>query len=93
MDPLAILRRHRDELKERFYVREIGVFGSRVRGDARATSDVDVLVEFDRPVDLFHFLDLHEYLEELLGAKVDLTTRNALKPRIRDAILREVVYA
>lgn len=93
MDAVGVLREHMGELKERFHVKDIGVFGSYARGQPRRASDVDILVEFDRPVDLFHFFDLQDYLEATLHAKVDLATRNALKPQIREAVLREVVYA
>ncbi|MEM2169145.1 MAG: nucleotidyltransferase family protein, partial [Candidatus Bathyarchaeia archaeon] len=55
-------------------------------------SDIDILVEFEEPPSLFEFMDLEDYLSKLLGLKVDLVTREALKPRIGERILREVVY-
>jgi len=87
-----ILRLHKGELRERFKVKAIGVFGSYVRGMQRSGSDVDVLVEFEEPVGLFDFMDLEEYLSGLLGVKVDLVSKKALKPHIGEHILREVVY-
>lgn len=87
-----VLAEHRDELRERFKVKEIGIFGSFVRGEQRKRSDVDILVEFEEPPSLFEFMDLEDYLSKLLGLKVDLVTRDALKPRIGEHILREVVY-
>ena len=91
-DIQKILRAHRKELREKYGVRRIGVFGSYSRGEQRIDSDVDVLVEFERPVGLMTFVRLQEYLEELLGIKVDLVTRGALKRRIRERILKEVKY-
>ncbi|HDQ06996.1 MAG TPA: nucleotidyltransferase [Candidatus Bathyarchaeota archaeon] len=87
-----ILRAHKGKLRERFKVKEIGVFGSYVRGAQRSGSDVDVLVEFEEPVGLFAFMDLENYLSGLLGVKVDLVSKKALKPHIGEHILGEVVY-
>jgi hypothetical protein len=87
-----VLAEHKGELRRRFKVRDIGVFGSFVRGAQRKKSDVDVLVEFEEPVGLFDFIALENYLADLLGVKVDLVSRKALKPRIGERILKEVVY-
>jgi len=87
-----ILRAHKGELRERFKVKEIGVFGSYVRGMQRKGSDIDVLVEFEEPIGLFDFMDLEDYLSGLLGVKVDLVSKKALKPVIGRYILSEVVY-
>lgn len=66
------------ELRDKYHVRSVGLFGSYVRGDQRENSDVDILVEFDRPVG-FEVVDLYEYLKALLGVKVDLVTKGAVK--------------
>jgi hypothetical protein len=87
----GILARHKDELRRRVKVKDIGVFGSYVRGKQRKGSDVDVLVEFEEPVGLFEFIALEDYLADLLGVKVDLVSRKALKPRIGERILKEVI--
>ncbi len=87
-----ILKKHEKDLKERFKVKEIGVFGSYVRGEQREESDVDVLVEFYETPTLFEFVELENYLSELLGVKVDLVMKRALKPRIKESVLKEVVY-
>jgi len=88
-----ILKEHKEELRDRFKVKEIGVFGSYVRGEQkRKESDIDILVEFEEPIGFLEFLGLEEYLSDLLGAKVDLVSRKALKPRIGGYILKEVVY-
>jgi len=87
-----ILTGQREELRLKYKVKEIGIFGSFVRGEQNKRSDIDILVEFDEPVGLFEFMDLEEYLGKLLGARVDLVSRGALKPRIGERILKEVVY-
>lgn len=74
-------------------VRRLGVFGSVARDDAGPESDVDILVEFDTVPDLFEFAALRERLAEILGRPVDLTTPQALKPRLRSRVLNEVRYA
>jgi predicted nucleotidyltransferase len=89
---LDILRRHRHELQQ-FGVKSIALFGSVVREEARPESDIDILVEFGRPVGLLTFLRLQHRLEDLLGRRVDLVTPAALKRQLRDRILKEAVYA
>lgn len=83
---------HQDELTGAG-VRRLGVFGSVARGEAGPESDVDILVEFDTVPDLFEFAALRERLAEILGRPVDLTTPQALKPRLRSRVLNEVRYA
>ncbi len=85
------LRQHMPELEQRYHVKSLGVFGSWIRGEQRKGSDLDLLVEFDEPPGLFGFVELEEHLSSLLGVKVDLVTKNALKPRIGRRILEEVV--
>jgi len=84
------LSKHKTELKEKFKVKTIGVFGSYVRGEQKRESDVDVLVEFEEPIGLFEFMDLELYLSDLLSVKVDLVSKKALKPHIGQHILEEV---
>ncbi len=86
------LKRYKPFLREKFKVKEIGIFGSYVRGEESEKSDVDILVEFYAPIG-WEFIDLKEFLEEILGREVDLVTVGALKPQLRDKILKEVVYA
>ena len=88
-----ILKEHKEELKARYGVEEIGVFGSYVRGEQKGGSDIDILVEFrpDAKIGLLGFINMENYLSELLGIKVDLVEKSALKPRIGEQILREVV--
>ncbi|MCX6053449.1 MAG: nucleotidyltransferase family protein [Chloroflexi bacterium] len=87
----ALLKSHRDDMHQRG-VQSLDVFGSLARGEETSSSDIDILVEFYRPVGLFEFIRLKLYLEELTGKQVDLVTRDALRPAMRDEILREAVY-
>ena len=89
-----LLSQHKKELKNKFGVKEIGIFGSYIRGEEKEGSDLDILVEFENnaKMDLIKFVELEEYLSELLGIKVDLVMKSALKPRIGKRILKEVVY-
>jgi predicted nucleotidyltransferase len=73
-------------------VRRLGVFGSVARGEAEPDSDVDILVEFSQIPDLFEFAALRDRLAEILGRPVDLTTPQALKPRLRARVLHEVAF-
>ena len=84
-----ILQAHLPELRERFGVRGLWLFGSYLRGEQRKRSDLDVLVEFDRVPSLFEFVRLERYLSELLKMKVDLIMKSALKPAIGRHILEE----
>lgn len=86
-----VLLQHKGELRKKFKVKTLGVFGSYVRGEQKQGSDVDVLVEFAEPIGLFEFMDLEEYLSKLLGVKVDLVSKKALKPHIGERILQEVI--
>ena len=88
----SIIKQHRQELERKFKVKELGIFGSYVRGEQKKRSDIDILVEFQEPIGLFKFMDLEEYLAELLGVKVDLVSKKALKPRIGEHIMKEVIY-
>lgn len=83
---------HKQELKERFHIREIGLFGSYVRGENRPDSDLDVLVDFEQAPGLFVFARIKNYLTSLTGVPVDLVMRRALKPYLGKNILKETVY-
>lgn len=91
-DILAILARHRDELTD-YGVESLALFGSASREEATVESDIDLLVEFSRPVGLLAFLRLKHRLAEILGKKVDLVTPQALRPAWRERILSEAVHA
>jgi predicted nucleotidyltransferase len=89
-----ILEKHKEEFHLKYKVREIGVFGSFVRGEQKKRSDIDILVEFDEEniPGLLKFIEMERYLEKLLRKKVDLVRKGGIRPEIRDIILKEVVY-
>ncbi len=78
-------------LKEKYNVKSMGVFGSYIRNEAKAGSDLDILVTFEKPIGLLKFIELENYLSDITGIKVDLVSKRALKPRIGKQILAEVV--
>jgi len=88
---IARLRQHLPTLAARYRVRSLGVFGSYARHEEHAGSDLDLLVTFDDPPGLLKFVEMENYLSDLLGVKVDLVMRDALKPRIGERILEEVI--
>ncbi len=85
-----LLRREMPHLKERYKVRSLSVFGSYVRGEQGPGSDLDVLVDFEEVPSLLTFVNLQNYLSDLLGVPVALVMREALKPWIGERILEEV---
>src|SRR2546423_15535799 len=87
----ATLRQQLPSLAERYRVTSLGVFGSYVRQQQRPGSDIDLLVTFDDPPGLLKFIELENYLTDLLGIKVDLVMEDALRPMIGEQILSEVV--
>ncbi len=87
----AIIKRHERDLAEKFKVKGIAIFGSYVRGEQKEDSDIDILVEFQEPVGLL-FVHLADYLEEILGEKVDLVTLDAIKPNRRKYIMENLIY-
>lgn len=91
MDVINVLKNHETEIKEKFHVKRIGLFGSYVRHEENEESDIDVLVEFDEPT-LHNFMALIDYLEDIFGRKVDLVTKKSLNPYLRPIIEKEVVW-
>lgn len=88
---IAALRAALPNLKRRWPIRSLSLFGSILRGDASAKSDLDLLVEFERPITLSSFLALEQELGALTGRRVDLVSRAALKPYIGRHVLEEAV--
>jgi uncharacterized protein len=91
---LEILRRSEAALRERG-VRRAALFGSLARGDDRADSDIDVMVEIDpdAPLGVYDYVDLKEYIASLFDGRVDVVSRDALKPYVRPAATADAVYA
>ena len=87
-----ILQRHKEELRKEYGVTVIGIFGSYVRGEQGDQSDLDILIELERPMGFVGFIKLENMFTRLLGIKVDLVTKKALKPYIGQRILQEVKY-
>jgi len=88
---LRIIREQQKDLVEHYHIASLSVFGSVARDEARADSDVDMLVEFAKPIGLFQFIELQQRLEILLGCKVDLGTLRSLKPGIKASVLQEAI--
>jgi len=87
-----ILQDRKDELSTTYGINEIGLFGSYATDKQKKSSDLDILVQFQKPIDLLTFVRLKYYLSEILGVNVDLVMKTALKPSIGKEILREVMY-
>jgi len=90
----SLLKAHKKELQRKYKIKKIGLFGSYLKGTQNTRSDVDILVEFeeDAELSLFDLAGLEIELSELLGNKVDLVEKRALKPFIGKQIIREDVY-
>jgi predicted nucleotidyltransferase len=85
------LAAHKEELRERYKVIEIGLFGSYVKGEQKESSDVDVLVEFEAPVSLLHIVSLENHLCDILGMKVDVVPKKNIREELRDNIMKEAI--
>ncbi len=82
---------HKTELYEKFQVESLAVFGSVSRGSATSDSDIDILVKYQKTPGFFAFLELKQYLENIVGRPVDLVTEGALKKQLRDQIIKEAI--
>ena len=88
----GLIKQNKESLRLQYGVRKIGIFGSFAKGTQKIGSDLDILIEFEKPVGFVRFMKLESKLSELSGIKVELVTKNALKPYIGQHILREVIY-
>lgn len=88
---VSTLQSQKDSLRTKYGVDRLGLFGSYSRGEAIPSSDIDILVEFSKPIGL-EFIDLAEELERLLGNRVDLVSRNGIKPKYFAAIADDIIY-
>ena len=91
-DILVSLKNLKREVAQEYSVKTIGVFGSVARDEQTVQSDIDLLVEFSKPVGFVTFMRLENFLSERLGKHVDLVTSDSLKPLIRQDVLSEVIY-
>jgi hypothetical protein len=87
----AMIYAHKDELRQRYKVRVVGMFGSYTRGEQRENSDLDLLAEFDEKASLLDLAGAQVMLSELLGMKVDLVPREDIRPELKEIIESEVV--
>ena len=87
----SILASSKAELRKRYKVRELSIFGSYSRGEQKKTSDVDILVKFNPNATLFDFVGLGNYLEEKLKIKVDVVSERGIRPELKSSIVRDVV--
>ncbi|MBF0118449.1 MAG: nucleotidyltransferase family protein [Desulfobacterales bacterium] len=87
-----IIKIQKSKLFEQYKIKEIGIFGSYVRGEQRNKSDIDILIDFEEYPSLLKFIDIEDELSRQIGIKVDLVMKNTLKPVIGRHILKEVIY-
>ena len=87
-----LLLKHKEEFRKQYGLKEIGIFGSYIRGEQNEGSDIDILIELEKPIGFVRFMRLENALSELLGVRVELVTKKALKPHIGKRILQEVEY-
>ncbi len=89
----GILEKHKEEIREKYGVVIIGIFGSYVRGEQKETSDIDILVELEKPIG-FKYFELWDELEKILGLPVDMLTIKAVKqkPLLWESIKEDLIY-
>jgi hypothetical protein len=85
------LRDNKVDLATRYHLTSIGIFGSCTREDFREDSDIDILIDYDQPIGI-EFIDLAEELEKLLDRKVDLVSKNGIKPKYFEEIQKDLIY-
>lgn len=91
-DIMRILKEELPQLRNKYGIKTIGLFGSYSREEQGMESDVDILVQFEKPVGFFKFIAMEEYLKERIGENVEIVTEDALKPYIKPGVLKDVVY-
>ena len=87
----AILAENKDRLLSKYHLTALGIFGSFTRNDFTEESDIDILIEYHTPIGI-EFVDLAEELEELLGCKIDLVSKNGIKPKYFQEIQKDLIY-
>ena len=86
-----LLKNHKKEFEEKYQIKDIGIFGSYAKGMQKKTSDIDILVTFEKPVSLLHIVSFENYLSDILGIKVDVVLKNNIRKELKDSILKETV--
>ena len=86
-----ILKANKLDLLDRYHLKSIGIFGSFTREDFKDDSDIDILIDYDQPLGI-EFIDLAEELEKILNLKVDLVSKNGVKPKYLEEIQKDLVY-
>lgn len=89
---IKIIDKNFDFIKKSYNVKNIGFFGSFARGQNKKGSDIDMIIEFSKPVGFFQFVQLEDFLSNILNGQVDLVTKNGLKPAIKESVLKETIY-
>ena len=87
-----LVAEEKDEIRQQYKAQIVAVFGSYARGDFHTDNDLDILVDLDVGADLLHLVGLQHFLEDKLGCKVDVGTRNSLREEIRESVFSEAVY-
>ena len=88
----GILIQSKPIVQEKYQVKEMGIFGSYIRGEQNEDSDIDVLIDFEQSPSLLRFIELENYFSDTTGVKVDLVIKRMLKPRIAKNVLAAVIY-
>lgn len=88
----SILRKQKLQIRERYGVSKIGIFGSYVRGEQKKKSDVDILVEFEKPISLLKLVNLENFLADIIGIKVDVVPKEDIRHELKERIIKEVIY-
>ncbi|MEI6132797.1 MAG: nucleotidyltransferase family protein [Bacteroidales bacterium] len=86
-----ILKANKLDLLARYHLKSIGIFGSFTREDFKDDSDIDILIDYEQPIGI-EFIDLAEELEKILNLKVDLVSKNGIKPKYLEEIQKDLVY-
>ena len=87
----VLLKNHKKEFKEKYHIQDIGIFGSYAKGMQKKTSDIDIMVTFEKPVSLLHIISFENYLSDMLGIKVDIVPKNNIRKELKESILNEMV--
>lgn len=87
-----VLSQQKQSLCENYQITEIGIFGSYARGEQTESSDVNILVDYETAPTFIMLVEFRDFLSRLLGLKVDIVTKNGLKPRILERVLAEAIY-